>query len=137
MRLIGRRPPKTWPIKVFWILVFIHLPMIALIIVTNMVHGTVLNMIEFWLITVPIYFLSLLLDPLRFCSAVIAVYLIWYSLQFDWTPFFNFLFGSNGGSDNFIRGRRLMGPDDFRSKLSSRRMTLNGRRSSDPRIKHQ
>jgi len=134
MRLIGNKPPKTWPIKVFWILVLIHAPVIALMIVTNIVEGTILQMIEFWLVTVPVYIVSLLLDPLRILSAIIAVFLIWYALQFDWSPFFRWLFGYGGGGyDNFVRGRRLHGADDFRSRLASRRMTLRGRSTQTER----
>ena len=132
MRLIGNKPPKTWPIKVFWILVIIHVPMIALMVVTSIVEGTLLSMIEFWAVTVPLYFLSLLLDPLKLFSAIIAGYLIWYACQFDWTPFFRYVAGT---PDNFVRGRRLLGPNDLRNRLASRRMTLNQRsRQIDGRI---
>ncbi len=126
MRLIGNRPPHTWPVKVFWLLVLIHLPAVALIVVTNIVEGTLLSMIEFWLVTIPLYFLSLLLNPLRLISAVIAAYLVWYGMRLDWTPLLIFLFGSSGGHGTFVRGRELKSADQFRQQLAIRRMTLRG-----------
>lgn len=133
MRLIGNKPPKTWPIKVFWILVLIHLPMIALMVVTNIVQGTLLRMIEFWAVNVPVYLFSLLMDPLRLASAIIAAYLVWYAMQLDWTPFLDWLRGTVR-SDDFVRGRKLLKPRDFQSKLGTRRLTLTDRSTSDRQI---
>lgn len=124
MQLIGNKPPKKWPISVFWILVAIHLPVIAWMILTSIVHGTILNMITFWMVTVPLYVLSLLADPLRLTSAVIAAYLIWYACQFNWYSALNRL---STGQNTFVRGRRILTSNDFRSRLASRRMTVNGR----------
>lgn len=127
MRLIGNRPPHKWPVKVFWILVFIHLPIIALMVVTNLVQGTLLSMIVFWTVAVPAYVISLLLDPVRLACAVVGAYLIYYVLRCDWKPFLTFLFGSKAADvSNFVRGRRLNNDHDIRTRLASRRMTLRG-----------
>lgn len=124
MKLIGtkKNPPK-WPVNVFWILVGIHLPIIAIMLITSLVEGTLLAMIHFWLVTVPMYVLGLLFDPLRLISAIIAIYVVWYALQFDWGPFFA---SRPFTSDNFVRGRRLLDSTDFRTRLATRRRTLQG-----------
>jgi len=125
MRLLGTKPPPKWPIKVFWILVAIHLPVIAIMVVTSLVEGTILAMVTFWLVAVPVYILSLLFSPLRLISAIIAVYLIWYACQFDWAALLRAI--SPGASDNFVRGRRLLDSDEFRSRLAARRMTFHAK----------
>ncbi len=101
----------------------IHLPLIIIMIITSLVEGTLLAMIHFWLVMVPLYFLSQLFDPLRLLAAVIAVFLVWYALQFDWAPFFT---SKTFTRDPFVRGRRLLDTTDFRTRLATRRRTVQG-----------
>ena len=79
----GKNPPN-WPIKVFTILFLIHVPLIVVMISTALVEGTLLAAIQFWLVTVPLWLLSILLDPLKGISVIIATFLVWYAFQFDW-----------------------------------------------------
>lgn len=126
MRLLGNRPPPNWPVKVFWVLVIIHLPIMAVMAATDFVHKTILDMVAFWTVKVPSYLLSLLLNPLLMVSAVIGAFLVWYLARCDWTPFMQIMFGWHENDCNFIRGRELHNDYRLRQQLGSRRMTLRG-----------
>lgn len=135
MRLIGNRPPRTWPWKLALGILIFHLPFIALIVITNWVEGTLLSIIGFWFVTIPMYILSVLLNPLRLVSAVLAAFIVYYLMRLDWTPFFRFFQSVvSGNNDNFVRGRRLNSPEDFRQRFASRRATIVDR---NPLSKHK
>ncbi len=115
----GKNPPN-WPIKVFTILFLIHFPLIVVMIATALVEGTLLAAIQFWLVTVPLWLLSILLDPLKGISVIIATFLVWYAFQFDWgwspaSPF-----------DPVVRGRVLQDESRLRASIAGRRHTLRG-----------